>query len=319
MNDLLCEYRRGGRVESVHRGAVAVVADGRVIYRKGDVAEPVFLRSCAKPFQAFVVVESGAADACGLTAEELAVVCGSHGGEPDHVRAVTSILRKAGVAPAALCCGVHAPSSPKGAAALVRSRREPGAIHNNCSGKHSGMLAAARSLGAKLETYLDPSHPVQRANLATVSRLTGIASRKIPLGTDGCSAPTFAVPVRAMARAIAAFSTEAGTAARIRGAMMSHPYMVGRPCVQLMCCAPGRLVGKGGAEGVYLCGLPGRGAGIALKIADGSLRPAMHLIVALCRKLRLLGKEDLARLGRLADPVLRNHAGIAVGEVRARL
>ncbi len=319
MRELLCEVVRAGRIESVHRGAVAVVEDGRALLLRGDVAEPVFMRSCAKPIQSCTVVESGAADAFGIEAEELAVVSGSHLGEPEHLRAVASVLRKARLTPRLLQCGVHPPLSPRGLRALHRSRREPGAIHNNCSGKHAGMLAAARRLGAPLASYLDLAHPVQRANLARVARLSGVSERRIPLGIDGCSAPTFALPLRAMARAMARFSVEAGAARRVREAMMAHPAMVGRPCAELMSAAPGRILGKVGAEGVYLCGLPGEGVGIAVKIADGSVRPILHVLAAVFRRLRLLAGPDLARVERAASPILRNHAGRVVGRIRVSL
>jgi L-asparaginase II len=306
-------------VESVHAGAVAVVEGDRTLYARGPVDERFYLRSCAKPFQSWTVVDCGAADACGLAAEEIAVMSGSHGGEPEHVRAVASILRKARMKPSALRCGTHPPISPKGLKALARDGKEPGVLHNNCSGKHAGMVAAARHLGARVETYLDPRHPLQRRNLETVARFSGVPARRIGLGVDGCSAPTFALPVRAMARAIGRFCAEDVPARRVREAMMAHPAMVGRPCVQLMSAAPGKVLGKVGAEGVYVCGLPGRGIGIALKVADGSVRPVVHVLAALFRKLGLLGKPDLARLEKVADPVLRNHAGLVVGELRTRV
>lgn len=319
MNDLRVEYTRGGRVESVHRVSVAVVEGRRTIFARGETARPVFMRSCAKPFQSWTVVETGAVDAFGIAAPELAVMSGSHGGEPEQVRAVRSILRKAGLAPAALRCGTHAPSSPGALQALYRSRMEPDVLHNNCSGKHSGMVSATKHLGAKLDRYLDPSHPLQKRNLATVARFSGVAVGRIGLGTDGCSAPTFALPLSAMARAIAAFGLEGGSARRVREAMMAHPSMVGRPCASLMSAAPGRIVAKGGAEGVYLCGLPGRGIGLALKVEDGNARPWARLLAALFGKLGLLGKADLASLGKASDPVIRNHAGLEVGEIRVVL
>ena len=319
MSDILCEFRRAGRIEAVHRVAAAVVAGGRMLLSRGEADVPVFMRSCAKPFQALAVVETGAADAFGLSDAELAVVCGSHSGERIHVEAVRSILRKAGLTPAALRCGTHQPISQKGLRDLYGARREPSAVHNNCSGKHAGMLAAARHLEAPVRTYLDPAHPVQKRNLANVARFAEVPEREIPIGIDGCSAPNFALPVRAMARAIANFCSEGGAPARIRVAMTIYPRMVGRFCADLMLAGRGRIVAKGGAEGAYLLGLPAQGAGIALKVADGNSRAWPHVLAALLGKFRLLGKADLARVERLADPVLRNHAGRIVGEVRVQL
>lgn len=310
MKPIRVEYTRGGRVESVHSVSAAVVEGAKAVLLRGETAPPVFMRSCAKPFQSWTVVESGAADAFGLAPRELAIMSGSHGGEPEQVAAARSILRKAGLTPAALRCGIHPPTSPKALQALYRARREPDVLHNNCSGKHSGMVAAAKHLGARLETYLDPAHPLQKRNLATIARFSGMPAGRIGLGTDGCSAPTFALPLRAMARAMSAFVEEEGSARRVREAMMAHPSMVGRPCVNLMSAAPGRILAKGGAEGVYLLGLPGKGIGVAIKVADGNARPWTAVLAAILRKFGL---------GKPADLAIRNHAGIEVGEVRVVL
>lgn len=318
MNELRCEFLRAGRVESVHRVSVAAVERGKPVLALGDVARPVFMRSCAKPFQGLSVVESGAADAYGFSTEEISVLCGSHPGEAEHVRAVSSILKKAKVKADALQCGVHPPSGPRALKELQKAGKEPTVLHNNCSGKHSGMLAAARFMGAPQETYLKPSHPLQKANLRNLSRFTGVAVGKIVLGVDGCSAPTFAVPLKAMARGLASFCETPGTPKRVRDAMMAAPQMVGRPCSTIMGSAPGRILAKVGAEGVYVCGFPGRDAGLALKVEDGGARAFLPVLHAVIRKLGFLEKADLAGLARAANPVLRNHAGLPVGEIRVR-
>lgn len=319
MKELLCEFRRAGRVESTHRVSVVALEDGKPALVRGGVDHPVFMRSCAKPFQGLSVVESGAADAYGFAADEIAVICGSHPGEAEHVRAASSILKKSRLTVGHLRCGAHPPSGSKGLRELIRSGKEPTALHNNCSGKHSGMVAAARFMRAPLDTYLRPGHPLQKANLRNIARFAGMKPAAISIGVDGCSAPTFGLPLRAMARAIAAFSAAPGTPKRVRDAMMAHPAMVGRPCMTLMSSAPGRLVAKGGAEGVYLCGFPGKGAGLALKVEDGGARAWTPVLHAVIRKLGWLDKEDLARLAKAADPFLKNHAGRRVGEVRVVL
>jgi L-asparaginase II len=319
LKHITCEYRRGNLVESVHHVSAVVVEDGRASFVRGEVDEPVFMRSCAKPLQACAVVESGAPDAYRFTTEELAVVCGSHPGDAEHVRAVSSILKKAGLTPAALRCGTHPPSSARAQRDLARAGKEPTVLHNNCSGKHAGMVSAARCARKPIEGYLDPAHPLQRANLANVCRFSGLRPSQVRLGTDGCSAPTFGLSLRAMARAMAALCADGGTGRRVREAMMAHPAMVGRPCVQLMSAAPGRLVSKGGAEGVYLLGLAGERVGMALKVHDGNARAWVHVIAALFRKLRLLGLRERAALSKVAVPVLRNHAGLVVGDIRVRI
>lgn len=318
MNELLCQYMRGGRVESVHRVRISLRVEGRQVFERGDVTSPVFMRSCAKPFQALTVLESGAADAFGFTPEELALMAGSHGGETEHVRAAHSMLKKAGLSPDALRCGVHPPTSPRALRDLQRAAKDPSAMHNNCSGKHSGMLAACRFLGLRLETYLRPSHPLQKRNLATLSRFTGIPSGRIPLGIDGCSAPTFALSLRAMSRAAEELATAEGSLRRIRDAMMAHPAMVGRPCAALMAAAPGHLVAKAGAEGVYLMGFPARKAGLALKVEDGNARVWLPALAFIVRRLRLLDPGEVRALDHLASSLLRNHAGLEVGEIRVR-
>jgi L-asparaginase II len=315
----ICEVRRGGRVESVHRVSVAAWEGGKVRLAWGDVRTPVYMRSSAKPFQAYGVVACGAADAYGLAAPELSILCGSHGGEPEQVRAAAAILRKARLGPDALRCGTHPPSSPRALRALQASRREPTVLHNNCSGKHAGMVAAAKHLGAPLATYLDPRHPVQRRNLETVAAFSSVAARRIPLGVDGCSAPTFALPLAAMARMIAGFCGDDPVARRLREAMMSHPSMVGRPCAQIMAAAPGRLLGKVGAEGVYVLAAVERRAGLALKVEDGNFRAIVPVLCAALRKLGWLSRTDQAALEKVSDPVLRNHAGLVVGELNVRI
>jgi L-asparaginase II len=304
-------------VESVHRISLAAVEHGKPVLVRGDVDVPVFMRSCAKMFQCLSVVESGAADAYGFAADEIAIIAGSHQGEAEQVRAVTSILHKAKLKPDLLQCGVHPPSGARAQRELIRKGKEPTVLHNNCSGKHSGMLAACKFMRAPLDTYLKPSHPLQKANLKNLQRFSGTS--KIGIGVDGCSAPTFALPLRAMARALAAFCETPGTAKRVRDAMMTHPAMVGRPCSTIMGSAPGRIVAKAGAEGVYVCGFPGRDAALALKVADGNARPWLPVLHAVIRKLGWLEKGDLSGLAKAAHPGLRNHAGLRVGEIRVRL
>jgi L-asparaginase II len=228
------------------------------------------------------------------------------------------MLAQAELDGSALECGAHWPSNHEATIALARRGGRPSALHNNCSGKHSGMLSACRFMGVPLESYLKPSHPLQKANLRNLSRFAEIPTSKIPLGVDGCSAPTFAIPLRAMARAIASFAAAPGTPQRVRDAMMAHPAMVGRPCVTLMTAAPGHLLAKGGAEGVYIAAIPKEKKGIAFKVDDGGARAWTHVLHAVLRKLGWLGKEDLDRLRRVADPILKNHAGTAVGEIRVR-
>jgi L-asparaginase II len=200
----LVEVWRGGRVESEHRGAIAVVdASGKLIAHVGNSDLVSYLRSSAKPFQLLPLVESGAADRFAFTDAELAVIAGSHAGEPRHVAAVQSILNKIGLSDDALQCGIHVPFNADAAKALRAADREPTVLHNNCSGKHSGMLAQAVDRGLSTHDYLDPQHPVQVTIRRRLAELGGITFDEIGVGVDGCSAPCFAMPLRAAALAFA--------------------------------------------------------------------------------------------------------------------
>lgn len=323
----LLRVDRGGAQESVHRGSV-VVADrsGRVRYAAGDPDLPLYLRSAAKPLQAIPLVESGGADALGLTAGELAVICGSHSGEPVHLEAVRAVLAKAGLGEAALRCGAHPPLDAGQAAALVREERRPSAIHNNCSGKHAGMLAACRTRGWPVETYRELDHPLQREIAGVVGACCGLAPEEIPRAVDGCGVPTFHVAVRDLARAFACLADPSGlgdrraeAARRITRAMAACPLLVsgtGRLCHVLMSALGDRLFCKTGAEATFGIGLPGQGWGIGIKIEDGNSRGMGAAAVEALRQLGLLGPAELDVLSAQHRPVVRNHEGRAVGEIR---
>jgi L-asparaginase II len=324
--EALVEVTRGGRVESEHRGAIAVVdAQGELVAHSGDVGLVSYLRSSAKPFQLLPLVESGAADRLGFTAAELAVIAGSHSGEPRHVAAVQSILNKIGLSEDALHCGIHVPFNADAAKALQAADRAPTTLHNNCSGKHSGMLAQAVDRGLSTHDYLDPQHPVQVAIRQRLAELGGITFDEVNVGVDGCSAPCFAMPLRAAALAFARLADEREDGlSRVARVMMDYPEMVageGRLDTDLMRAVPYRLVSKGGAEGYHGMGIVVKGdpaLGIAIKIADGDGKRGGHPVVV--EALRQLGVLDVAALARLKSyhtwPIT-NHRGLEVGEVKA--
>ena len=315
---------RGSLEESVHRGALAVVEDGRVVLSRGDLRRPVYYRSASKPLQALELVRCGAADAFGLTAAELALAAGSHSAEPRHLAAARGILAKSGVPESALRCGGH----PSINAGVAFAQRRDGvaltSIVSNCSGKHAGMLAAAKHRGDPLEGYLDPAHPVQAAIRDHVGILGGIPPSSVHVGIDGCGAPAFAVPLGAMARSIASFGAPdelppplADAARRIAAAMRAHPEMVAgeeRFDTELMVAGKGRILAKGGAEGVHVVAVPDRRLGLAIKVDDGSDRGYRAVVIEVLRRVGAL--EDAAAaaaLERLAPEVLKNLAGPVVG------
>lgn len=339
MARLLVEVTRGDRVESRHRGSIAVVSpDGDLIASVGDPDALTFIRSAAKPFQLAPFVALGRFDAYDFPSpmEAMAVMAGSHAGEDRHVRTVQAILRAGGLARDVLACGVATPSDAETAERLVRDGERPTALRHNCSGKHAGMALHAKAAGWPIETYWQPDHPVQQLALDAISRLSDTPTTEIVTGTDGCGALTFAIPLRALALLFARLAEPSSVAdapmrpalERIRDAMMSHPELVGGDRREfdtaLMRTAPGRLVAKWGAEGVqgigHLAGNPDeRGpAGVAIKIEDGDRsRRARH--VASCEALRQLGFLDAAAMDRLAEyarPQVLDPRGEPSGSVR---
>ena len=322
------QVTRGTARESLHRGAVAVVdRSGRVRYRAGDPELELFLRSSAKPLQAIPLIESGAVDTFGLGEHEVAVTCGSHSAEPEHLAAVRSILEKAGLDEGALQCGVQPPLDAAQAAALARAGRTPTALHHNCSGKHAGMLATCRAHGWPVDTYRAPDHPVQREIAGIVGEFCGVSSAAMATGTDGCGVPTFHLTVAQTALAFARLADPADLAPRRRTAaarlvrvMVAHPRMVagtGRLDTVLMEAFPGRLVAKEGAEGVSGIGLVERGWGIGVKIEDGSRRGLGAVVLETLRQLEFVSASDLDALAAHYRPEIRSTDGRVVGEMHA--
>jgi L-asparaginase II len=329
---LLVEVTRGSITESRHYGHLLITdGGGHVLALHGSPQVITFLRSSSKPQQTVPLVATGAADRFGFTDAEIAVACGSHNGEALHTEAVASMLGKIGLDESALHCGAHEPYGKEAAEELKRRGEQPSALHNNCSGKHAAMLALALYLKAPLENYEEAEHPVQQLIARTVAEFSGLPVGEMGIGVDGCSAPNFAVPVRAMALMYArlvrppAFFDDAtrAAAARVVKAILAHPEMVegvGELDTELMRAGRGRLVSKVGAEGVYTAGvLPcerfPEGLGVAFKIEDGDKgdRARSPIAVEVIRQLGLL--EESEALEKFARPVIHNHRGDDVGKV----
>jgi L-asparaginase II len=314
MNPVLVEVTRGALVESRHRGAAVIVdAGGTVVFQAGDIDSPVFPRSAVKPLQALPLIESGAADRLGLSAAEIALACASHGGEPVHVATARAMLAKAGRDEMSLECGAHWPLDARAARALAAAGTTPGALHNNCSGKHAGFVCLACAMGNDPAFYVRPEHPAMRRVTAALAEITGATLDERNRATDGCSIPTYAVPLRALACAFARFATMGGAAARIRAAMAENPFMVGgtdRFDTMLMVALGGRVISKGGAEGVHCAALPEHGLGIAVKCDDGAGRAADLICATLIARFVDNVPEALLR------PELRNWNGLVVGTLR---
>lgn len=331
------ECTRADLVESTHDGIITVAtADGSLIASCGAPEAIVYMRSSAKPFQAVPIIESGALDAYAITAEELAVICSSHSGTDEHVRVLEGLQMRLGISEADLLTGVHRPFDWKTAQRLSLEGRPPTPNRHNCSGKHTGMLALAKRNQWPFEEYTVPEHPVQQMSRAAVAECCGLALEDVMLGVDGCSVPTFALPMKAAAQGYARMMEASwGGAARrhalnvIRAAMTGHPFLVAGPerfDTALMEATGGRLLAKGGAEGYQAVGIPagnlGSGlpaVGLTLKIRDGDRgkRAVPAVTMAVLTALNALTDEEQDALAEFAPRILTNHAGLKVGEIRA--
>ena len=327
MNEILAKEYRGETVESVHFGAVAVVdSNGKLIYSFDDPYFVTYLRSAAKPFQAIPLITSGAAEEFGFTRKEIAIVCGSHNGQKKHTDTVKSILKKIGLSEKHLQCGAHIPHyytinnipPPKGA------KFRP--IHNNCSGKHAGILALSVYHGWNTKNYLSPNHPAEKMILDAISEICRYPKKEIGIGVDGCGVPVFAMPLYNMAFGFSKLATHHGkdeTVSKayeiIASSMLKYPEMVsgfGRFDLALAKVAKGNILSKAGVA-LYCLGLMDRGWGMAAKIVDGA-RIAIGPVV--CEALRQLGvvkKSDMKKFGEYALSIIRNHKRDKVGFVRA--
>ncbi|PLP59673.1 asparaginase [Mesorhizobium loti] len=326
-NPVLVEVLRGAVVESAHRGAVAVVdADGKTVLDIGNTAHPVFPRSAVKAIQALPLVESGAADAYGFGNRELALACSSHSGEPMHVELAAAMLAKAGLDASALECGSHWPSNHHATVELARNGGEPNPLHNNCSGKHAGFICTCCHSGIDHRGYVAAGHRMQEMIKEAMEAVTGAAHSASHCGTDGCSIPTYAVPLRSFAVGFAKMATGNGfgperakAARRLIEACMAEPSLVAgtdRLDTRLMREAPGRIFVKVGAEGVFCAALPELGLGIALKCDDGAERAAGVMIAAVLAKLLRADAELAVKLVEFANPPVESRLGARVGLLR---
>jgi len=342
----LFEVTRGRIIESVHYGSIAVVdSNGKLISSYGDPNAVVFLRSSAKPFQAIPFVEHGGVEYYGFTPRELSISCASHEGSDLHVQTIEAMQKKIGLEENQLQCGTHLPGDADAFKSFVAKDQQPGPNRNNCSGKHTAMLAYAKMRGLSLNDYLDINHPIQQDILAALSDVCLIPSQEVELGIDGCSAPNFAVPLHKAALGFARLcdprelsEMRADSCRKITSAMTTHPEMVsgyGEFDEQLMRVGEGKIVCKRGAEGYQIIGLlPGvlspdsAGIGIALKVSDGDassmdsnletknrVRPAVT--VEILRQLGALSSKQEQALAEFGPrkPVM-NLRGIVTGQSR---
>ncbi len=330
------EVTRGPIVESVHFGAAVVVdAAGQVLAAVGDPQTRAYLRSSAKPFQALPFVEMGGVERFNLSDRELALMCASHHGTDEHVRVVTGMQEKIGIEESDMLCGSHEPADKATWRAMVLRGEQPTPRRHNCSGKHTGMLAHAVMRGFPKADYINPQHPIQQTILQTFAEMTGMEAGQVVVGIDGCSVPTFAIPLYNTALGFARVADpsrlperRANALRHIFHAMSTFPEMISGPDgfdTVLMQAGAGKIVSKGGAEGYQgIAVAPGAlspnspGLGIAFKISDGdgSDRARPMVALALLKQLGLLSATEVERMAKFDQRKLYNFRRLEVGEIR---
>lgn len=326
-NPVTVEVTRGSLVESRHRGTVvAMDGDGKIVFSIGDIDAPTFPRSACKAMQALPLMESGAADAYGFGDKELALACSSHNGEDEHVALAAAMLAKAGRDVETLECGAHWSSSQKVLIHQARTIDKPTALHNNCSGKHAGMLAHCVQQQWVTNGYHRANHPMQQRVKSTLARWMRIDADDMSQGVDGCGLPTFALALDAVADGCAKFAAAVAAhdpaPSTIFHAMVTHPEFVSgtdRLDTDLMRIAGQRLFAKFGAEGFYCVGIPSMRLGIALKVEDGARRAAEPALLAVLRTIDAIDGTAFARLSNYGAPELRNTRDEPVGHLRVAI
>lgn len=327
MNPVLVEVYRGPVLESFHRGVVCVVNHtGEIVFSLGDVHQVCYPRSAMKLLQVIPLLVDGGLQKFDFTLEEIAVMCGSHNAEAEHLRVVHSILQKIGLDPNALNCGPQYPSSKRDANALIKADQKPHHIHNNCSGKHAGMLAACVLNGWPVEDYINPKHPLQQRILDICSLMYEYPKEKMETALDGCSAPIFSVPVYNQALAFKNLVANSQFDINIQNAcntiveaVSKYPYMVagtGRYCTDMMNITAPKIIGKTGAEGIFCMTFTEQQLGVCIKIDDGKMLPQYNVAQALVEASGLFTKEQLSPLHRYAEDELRNFNKLTTGVIK---
>ncbi|MCK6446585.1 MAG: asparaginase [Planctomycetes bacterium] len=324
---VLVRLWRGAWVESQHRGSwVLADTSGRVLDARGAPEHPVFARSSVKSLQALPLVETGAAARFRYGDDELALALSSHNAELAHTERVERLLARLGLGPEALRCGPQPPTDPAAKAELARRGAKPTAVHNNCSGKHTGFLALAQHLGVAPELYLDPTSQVQVLARRALEEMGGVRDGELTTAVDGCSAPTFRLPLVRLATAIARIANPEGLAPERRAAcewmhraVAAHPDMIAgnhkRLCTDLARTTGGRLFPKIGGEAVYVVGVRGRGVGLAVKMDDGEGRGLHAVVVELLKRFGYLSNAEYDALASWRAATQKNWAGLTIGRL----
>jgi L-asparaginase II len=329
MNPVLVEVYRAGVLESFHRGVICVVnAQGEIVFSQGDTNQVCYPRSAMKLLQVIPLLVNGGLEKFKFTPEEIAVMCGSHNAEAEHLRVVNSILQKIGLEKDALNCGPQYPSSKRDANVLIKADQKPHHIHNNCSGKHAGMLATCVLMGWPVENYIDEQHPLQQRILDSCSLMYEYPKENMVTALDGCSAPIFSVPVynQALGYKNLVSNTHLPKAVQqacktIVEAVSAYPFMVagtGRYCTDMMSITAPKIIGKTGAEGIFSMAFTDQKLGVCIKIDDGKMLPQYNVAQSLIEATGLFSAHELAPLHRYAEAELTNFNKLSTGTIQTK-
>jgi len=311
MSEIVLHYTRAGHVENIHRGDVALVnCAGEVVHSVGNAYLPMFWRSAAKPFQALPFVKNGGLERYDISQEELAVLVSSHSGEDNHVALVRGILKKLGVDESVLDCGTLRPLNSKVFKRMIKAGEEFLPVHNQCSGKHSQIIALAIMLGVPVEGYIRPEHEAQKLIFKHVAMAAKVPEDKLEIGIDGCGVPVFYLPLYNMALAYARLSTpQKGdwgdyevAATKIRDAMSAYPQVVS---------------GTGRIDLAVPEVTKDEDLGIAFKLEDGGFAAVTPMVIAVLKKFDLLTRAEAEELDKKFPPTLKNHRGEVIGTIEA--
>jgi L-asparaginase II len=324
-SEIMVKVLRADHVESIHRGHAAIIHNqGRLLGYIGNPGFVTYMRSTAKLFQAIPVITSGAVDRFDFTDEELALMCASHNGEDKHVATARTMLAKLGLSEDDLLCGAQYPFQVESTVNQPQASTKPTRLHNNCSGKHAGMLAYAKHLELSTHDYLSLTHPLQQSILSVISTIADYPEGRIAVAIDGCGVPTFALPLHHLALAFSrlasrqAANSQSEAAARLLEAITAHPFAVagsGRFDTRLAEVTQGRIIGKMGAEGVYAAVHRSDGIGLAVKIGDGSKRALYPAVLEIMQQLGWLSSQEQLELESFHSPVLYNGLGEPIGQL----
>lgn len=323
----LAVVTRDNYIESIHYGYVCIVnSSGKVIYNLGEYNTRIFFRSSAKPIQVIPLLQSGAADALGFSKKEIAIACASHSGQKIHQEAVEELLKKLDLSKDNLHCGIMTPYSEEENKRLAAQGESPSVFHCSCSGKHSAMLALAKFRGYNVDNYEKKSNPVQEEILKNLAEFAEAEADTIPIGTDGCGAPIYLLPIHKIALTYAKLSEYAQdrnsayhqSCKTVFDAMTQYPEMVAGDyefCTELMQATGSKLIGKVGCEAVYCLGIKKDNLGICIKIADGNERAVYPVVVQILRDIGILGNSEFSGLKHWYNIMLKNNLGEEIGRI----